>query len=288
MNTDKITETLLPLLTSYGLRIVGVLAAIWISFRIATWLQDRVTAGLRARSFDETLSIFFGNVLRWLTIVAAVLACLGVFGIETTSFAAIIGAAGLAVGLAFQGTLSNFAAGVMLLVFRPFKVGDYIVAAGKEGTVAELGLFVTAIDTLDNRRIYVGNTAVGGGPIENYTAHPVRRVDIDVNVAGSEDIDATRRALDAAAEQVPGRDATLGSQVFLNGFGVGMVKWQVRVWCTPAAYWDVWQATVRAVGYELASAKIAMPTPAMNVSVSGAIQPGKPLAASAFVAADRA
>ena len=282
MNTDKLTETLLPLLTSYGLRIIGVLFTFWVSLKLAGWLQRRVTGGLRARSFDATLSIFFGNLLRWLVIVGTVLACLGVFGIETTSFAAILGAAGLAIGLAFQGTLSNFAAGVMLLVFRPFKVGDYIVAAGKEGIVAELGLFVTAIDTPDNRRIYVGNTAIGSGPIENYTAHPVRRVDIDVNIAGSEDIDASRRALEAAAAQVPGCDAALGSQVFLKGFGGGLVMWQVRVWSTPASYWDVWQATVRSIGYALSQARISMPVPAMNVNVSGGLLDGKPQSARAF------
>jgi small conductance mechanosensitive channel len=271
MDTNKLLEGVLPLVTTYGIRVIGVVAVVWVSFKIAGSLQRGVTNGLRERKFDETLAIFFGNMLRWLLIVGTVLACLSLFGIETTSFAAVIGAAGLAVGLAFQGTLSNFAAGVMLLVFRPFKVGDYIVAAGKEGTVAELGLFVTAIDTLDNRRIYLGNTAVGGGVIENYNEHPVRRVDIDVNIAGGEDIDASRKALEAAAELVPGRDAKHGSQVFLKGFGGGMTMWQVRVWCASASYWDVWQATVRAVGYELARAKIAMPTPAMNVTVAGAV-----------------
>lgn len=276
MDVGKLTETLAPLVASYGLRIIGVLIAIWVSLKIASWLQHRVTSGLRARKFDETLSIFFGNVLRWLIVVGAVLACLGVFGIETTSFAAVIGAAGLAVGLAFQGTLSNFAAGVMLLVFRPFKVGDYVVAGGKEGTVAEIGLFVTALDTLDNRRIYIGNTAVGAGTIENYTTHSLRRVDIDVNIAGGEDIDASRAALEAAGRQVPGRDEKAGSEVFLKGFGGGMVQWQVRVWGPPAQYWDIWQGTVRAVGYELAKASIKMPTPAMNVSLSGAVQTALP------------
>lgn len=271
MSLDKILDSLLPMLATYGVRILGVLVALWVSFRVASWLQRRVTDGLKSRKFDETLSIFFGSLLRWVIVIGAVLACLGVFGVETTSFAAIIGAAGLAVGLAFQGTLSNFAAGVMLLVFRPFNVGDYIIAGGKEGTVAEIGLFVTALDTLDNRRIYVGNGAIGGGPIENYTAHDMRRVDIDVNVAGGEDIDATRAALEAAAAGVEGRDEQRGSQVFLKGFGLGMVQWQVRVWAPVTAYWDVWQATTRAVGYALAKAKIAMPTPAMNVAVSGAL-----------------
>ncbi len=271
MDTNKLVEEIVPLVTTYGIRVLGVVAVVWVSFKIAGSVQRGVTQGLRLRKFDETLSIFFGNMLRWLLILGTILACLSVFGIETTSFAAVIGAAGLAVGLAFQGTLSNFAAGVMLLVFRPFKVGDYIVAAGKEGVVAELGLFVTAIDTLDNRRIYLGNTSVGSGVIENYTEHPVRRVDIDVNIAGSEDIDASRKALEAAGEQVPGRDATRGSQVFLKGFGGGMTMWQVRVWCASESYWDVWQATVRAVGYELAGARVAMATPAMNVTVAGAV-----------------
>lgn len=270
--------TLAPLIASYALRVVGVLVALWVALKIAGWLQRRVTHALRQRKFDETLSIFFGNLLRWTIVIASVLACLGVFGIETTSFAAVIGAAGLAVGLAFQGTLSNFSAGVMLLVFRPFNVGDYVVAGGKEGIVAEIGLFVTAIDTLDNRRIYVPNTAIGAGAIENYSAHPVRRVDIDVNVAGGEDIDTSRNALQAAAASVSGRDASRATEVFLKGFGGGCVIWQVRVWAPTAAYWDVWQATLRAVGYELTRAKIAMPTPAMNVTVSGAISNGMPVA----------
>lgn len=275
MDTDKLITTLLPLLTTYGLRIIGVLIAIWVSLRIAGWLQNRVTTTLRARKFDETLSIFFGNLLRWMLLLSCVLGCLSVFGIETTSFAAIIGAAGLAVGLAFQGTLSNFAAGVMLLVFRPFTVGDYIVAGGKEGTVVEIGLFVTALNTLDNRRVYVPNSAVSSGPIENYTTLPLRRVDIDVNVAGGEDFDATRRALEAAGAIVPGRDATKKSEVFVKGFGGGCVMWQVRVWAPPAAYWDVWEGTVRSIAYELRKANIAMPTPGMNVAITGTLaRPG--------------
>lgn len=271
MDTNRLLDTVVVLATSYGLRILGVLAAVWLSFKVASWLQRSVTNNLRKRNFDDTLSIFFGSALRWLVLSAAVVACLGVFGIETTSFAAIIGAAGLAIGLAFQGSLSNFAAGVMLLVFRPFKVGDYIVAGGKEGQVIEIGLFVTAIDTLDNRRIYLPNTTIVSGPIENYTANPIRRVDIDVSIADSEDIDASRAALEAASVGVLGRDPTAGSEVFLKGFTGGGVLWQVRVWAPPTLYWAVWQATVRAIGYELAKAKIAQPTPAMNVALSGAL-----------------
>lgn len=271
MNLDRSVETLVPLAATWGLRVIGVLAAIWLSFMIAGWIQRRVTHGLRRRQFDETLAIFFGNVLRWLILVAAVLACLGVFGIQTTSFAAILGAAGLAIGLAFQGTLSNFSAGVMLLVFRPFKVGDYIVAGGKEGHVSEIGLFVTALDTEDNRRIYVPNAAIVANAIENYTAHPMRRVDVSVNIAANEDIDSSRKALENAAVVVPGHDRTRGFEVFLQGFGNGYVTWHVRVWAPVTSYWNVWQATVRSISYELARSQIAMPTPAMNVMLSGAL-----------------
>ncbi|HKP55332.1 MAG TPA: mechanosensitive ion channel family protein [Polyangiales bacterium] len=264
-------ETLGPLALTYGLRVIGVLVAIWLSFRISHWLQNKVTRGLRSRAFDETLAIFFGNLLRWLILVASLLACLSVFGIETTSFAAVIGAAGLAVGLAFQGTLSNFAAGVMLLVFRPFKVGDVVLIAGKEGKVAEVGLFVTALDAPDNRRIYVPNTAIGANVIENYTANPVRRVDVNVSIAGGEDIDNTRSVLEAAAAAVPGRDAKLAPEIYLAGFGAGSMLWQVRVWAPAAAYADVWQQAVRAIHYELGKAGVVMPTPAMNVTLSGAL-----------------
>jgi small conductance mechanosensitive channel len=267
----KSLETLAPLAATYALRVLGVLVALWLSFTIARWLQTRVTRGLHNRKFDETLAIFFGNLLRWMVLIASVLACLSVFGIETTSFAAIIGAAGLAIGLAFQGTLSNFSAGVMLLVFRPFKVGDYVVAGGKEGVVKEIGLFVTAIDAPDNRRFFVPNTSIGSAVIENYTAHPERRVDVSVTIAGSEDIDNTRKALETAGAEVPGRDETRAPEVFLQGFGGGGVIWQLRIWAPASSYWDVWQATIRAITYELGKMQIVGPTPAMTISVSGAL-----------------
>ena len=153
MEPDRIIAEVLPTITTYGVRAAGALVALWVAFRIASVLQERVTGGLQRRRFDATLSIFFGNLTRWLVLTASVLAVLSIFGIETTSFAAVLGAAGLAVGLGFQGTLSNFSAGVMLLVFRPFKVGDIVVLSSQLGVVKEIGLFVTAIDTLDGRRV---------------------------------------------------------------------------------------------------------------------------------------
>jgi small conductance mechanosensitive channel len=257
-----LVERFVPEALAWGLRAAGVLLVLWITLRLAAWLQRRVTGGLRARQFDETLSVFFGNLARWTLMLVAILACLSVFGIETTSLAAMIGAASLAVGLAFQGTLANFAAGVMLLVFRPFKIGDFVSAAGHSGRVHAIGLFSTSLDTADNRRIVVPNTAAANGTIENVSENEMRRVDVDVMVDANADLDATRAALDEAAGAVPGRDPERGHQIFLSRALPAGTEWQVRVWCRTEDYSDVWEATVRAARLGLRRAGIAIPTPA--------------------------
>ncbi|MBL4687492.1 MAG: mechanosensitive ion channel [Nannocystaceae bacterium] len=257
----------ISLITSYATKIIGVLIAIWLSFKVAAWAEKTVTAALKARKFDEALSLFFGSLVRWLLIVMAVLGCLGVFGVETTSFAALIGAAGLAIGLSFQGTLSNFAAGIMILTFRPFAIGDYIKVGSEEGIVKEIGLFITAIDTLDNRRIIIPNSGVIAGNIENVTHNSHRRVDIDVGVSYATDIDAARKALDEAAAGVEGRDSERGHQIFLKGLGESSVDFQVRVWCKTADYWTVWDRTVEAVKKTLDSNEVEIPFPQMDLHV---------------------
>lgn len=262
-------KALVPILIAYSVRIVGALIALWISFRVSSWVQGRLTRTLRRRKFDETLAIFFGNIVKWTVLTAAILACLSVFGIETTSFAAILGAAGLAIGLAFQGTLSNFAAGVMLLVFRPFKVGDFVVISGQSGTVIEIGLFSCSLDTLDNRRIIVPNTSVGSAVIENVTFNDKRRVDIDVAITGEVEIDRAMDLLNQAAAVVPGRDAESGHQVFLRGFAADTIQWQVRVWCATPAYGDVWHATILAIKRELEKGQV--PGPKTHVAIQGSL-----------------
>ncbi|MCA9705966.1 MAG: mechanosensitive ion channel family protein [Myxococcales bacterium] len=267
---DETLKELIPTLIDYGVRIVGVLFALWLSFRVARWAQERVVASLKKRSFDQALTLFFGSLVRWLLIVAAVLACLSVFGIETTSFAAILGAASLAVGLAFQGTLSNFSAGVMLLTFRPFKIGDLVKVDGNLGKVAEIGLFTTALDTLDNRRIILPNGTVISGTIENISHNRVIRVDIDVGVAYHEDLDRVREVLEAAAAGVPGRDEEAGHEVILLKLSESSIDWQVRVWCDPLVYWKVWDATVLATKKALDAAKISIPFPQVDVHMDPA------------------
>jgi small conductance mechanosensitive channel len=255
----------------YGPKVIGVLVALVLALMIAGWTERVVRVALERRSFDATLTRFFAKLARYFILIAAVLGCLGVFGIQTASFAAVLAAAGFAIALAFQGTLGNFAAGVMLLVFRPFKVGDYVEVNGETGTCEHIDLFTCEFRTLDNRRLIVPNGSVFGNTITNYTGYEVRRVDIDVGAEYSADVDATRAALEKAAAKVEGKLTDPPPQVFLKGLGDSSIDWQVRVWCKTADYWDVWQATVRATKLALDEAGIGIPFPQQDVHFDEAV-----------------
>jgi small conductance mechanosensitive channel len=244
---------------------ITVLLILLIAYLMAGWAGRATSAGLRKSHMDETLARFFGKMIRWIILIFAVIMCLGRFGVETASFAALVAAAGLAVGLAFQGTLSNFSSGVMLLIFRPFKVGDVVNVAGELGKVEEIELFTTNLDTFDNRRIILPNSAIFGAKIENITHHPKRRVDVPLGVSYSADIDKTRDVLTKAAEKMTARDANEPVQAFLSGLGSSSVDWVVRVWCAGADYWDVKQALIRQVKADLDAAGLSIPFPQMDV-----------------------
>ncbi|MCB9730181.1 MAG: mechanosensitive ion channel [Deltaproteobacteria bacterium] len=262
------TEIIISLLATWGIRIFGVLVLLWVAVRLANAAQAAVARALSKSRLDEMLASFFARATRWMVLLVAILAVLSIFGIETTSVAAVLGAASLAVGLAFQGTLASFAAGVMLLVFRPFKLGDLVSTGGVTGVVKAIDLFTTALDTPDNRRFILPNSTVFGATIENMSHHGFRRVDVTVGVAYDADIDRTREVLDSAAAAIPGRRADLGHQIFLESLGDSAVVWQVRVWADVAVYWDVWQATTRAAKRALDDAGISIPFPQLDVHLA--------------------
>ncbi|MEM6798224.1 MAG: mechanosensitive ion channel domain-containing protein [Planctomycetota bacterium] len=252
----------------YGMRIALALIILVIAWTLAGWAGSLVDSSLRRLKFDVTLTKFLSRLTRWLVLLLAGLMCLSYFGVETTSFAAVIGAAGLAVGLAFQGTLSNFAAGAMLLLFRPFKVGDAVNVAGQLGIVDEISVFTTTMDTFDNRRIIIPNGEVFGAVIENITHHPIRRVDGDVGVGYAADIDRTRAVLDEVAAAVPGTVSDKEPAVILLGLGASSVDWSVRVWAPTGDYLTVKQALLREIKVRLDAAGIEIPFPQMDVHVS--------------------
>ena len=261
---QNLDPTILTMLTGYATRIFGVVVALFLAFIVAGWVRRIVLRATDKAKVDATLSKFFANAARYGVITMAVVACLGVFGIETTSFAAVLGAAGLAIGLAFQGSLSNLAAGVMLLMFRPFKVGDVVNAAGQVGKVEEIELFTTRMITPDNRLIIIPNSAVFGSTIENITYFDTRRVDVEVGTVYSADLDETRGVLESAVARVE-HLAEPAPQVFLDVLGDSAISWKVRVWSKTEDYWALREKLTRAIKIELDAAGVGIPFPQMDV-----------------------
>lgn len=187
----------MSLLVIYGLKVIGAILILIVGRLIANWAKRKVAYGLeRSGKVDQTLRGFLANFVRYLVLIVTFLAVFSQFGIETTSLIAIFGTAGLAIGLALQGTLSNVAAGVMLLIVRPFKVGDYVEAGGVAGTVKGISLFILELATPDNVQILVPNSQVWGTVVKNYSHHTTRRVDLVMSVDYADDIDKAQSVVE--------------------------------------------------------------------------------------------
>ncbi len=256
-------------LDDHAIKVVGALCVLIAGWMLAGWVSRITYRSLKLAKIDETLSRFLTKFAWWSVLVLAVVVCLGIFKVETTSFAAAIGAVGFAIGLAFQGALGNFAAGIMLLVFRPYKVGDVIVVGGQTGTVDEIDLFSTTLDTPDNRRIMIPNGSIFGNTIENTSFHQTRRIDVTVGVGYAADIDASYEVLMNAICTVPGVLSTPSPEVVLLELANSSVNWSVRAWTKSTDFGLVKQRTLRAVKLALDQAGIEIPFPQMDVNLRG-------------------
>ena len=262
-------EEYVTLAIDYGVRILGVIVIFIIANKCAAWLHYRLVDSLTHRNFDETLAKFLASVSRYAILILTGLSCLGIFGVETTSFAAVIGAAGLAIGLAFQGTLSNVASGVMLVALRPFNAGDVISADDVTGRVEEIGLMTCELLDPAGLRVIVPNSVMFGATVRHLSTDGARRVAIPVGADYAADIDATRAALEHAVKLVDPElltpEKTHGP--FLSGLGASSVDWELRLYCAPADYWSVWEAGTRAVKLALDEAGIGIPYNTMDVNI---------------------
>lgn len=268
------TEWLAGAIQEYLIPGIGALVMLIGAFIVASWVKRVTFNSLSRTKMDVTLTKFFSNFARYIVLIIALVAILGYFGIETASFAAVLAAGGFAIGMAFQGTLSNFSAGVMLLIFRPFKVGDIISVSGITGGVDEIELFTTHLNTPDNRRMIIPNSEIFGSTIENITYHEARRVDVPVGTDYGADLDQTRKVIEAAAATVEGRLADHGVEAYLTGLGGSSVDWEARVWCDPANYFEVRDALTRAVKLGLDDAGISIPFPQQDVHIDGRVLSG--------------
>ncbi len=270
---DLFSPETLGLVVDYSLRIAGfvviLVAVSWVAGRV----RGLVRTGLDRPRFDKTLARFLGNLVYYLLFVLGLFVALGTLGIDTGSFVAALAALGFAIGLALQGTLANFAAGVMLLLFRPFNVDDYIDAGGVEGFVREIQLFYTRIDARDRRHYIVPNSEIFGSTIMNLTYHDTVRAGVDVGTDYPADLDTVRGVLEQAAESVEGRIEERGVQVLLTELGGSSINWSVRAWCHPDDIVGVKAALRRAVKYHLDEAGIGIPYPQMDVHLDRTDQP---------------
>ncbi|MEM8876224.1 MAG: mechanosensitive ion channel family protein [Planctomycetota bacterium] len=271
---DISSDDLMFAWTAVGLPIVKAIVLIIAVLIISGWVRRIVLGVTRKAKVDETLARFFGNMAKYIVMILGGLAILSTLGVDTTSFAAVIAAAGFAIGLALSGLLGNFSAGIMLLIFRPFKVGDVVSAGGTTGKVESIELFTTIFDTPDNRRIMVPNSEIFGGTIENITHHPTRRCDVAVGTDYPADIDETRRVLERVAGEVEGGLADPGAVVYLSELGGSSIDWAVRVWCNAGDYWAVKERLTRNIKVALDEANIGIPYPQMDVHIDGAVKQG--------------
>ena len=203
MDTTSLLASLNATLISIGWKLLGALL-LWIGGRMLIRFAMRLLGGgMRSQGIEATIIRYVQNTVNVLLTIILVIAILEVFGVQTTTFAALLAGAGLAVGAAWSGLLSNFAAGAFLVILRPFKVGDFINAAGVTGTVLEIGLFVTTINTPDNLRTYIGNSKILSDNIQNFTANPYRRVDITAQIAHSMDPRQAMEKIAAGVARIP-------------------------------------------------------------------------------------
>ncbi len=262
---------IIPYLVDAGIVVLKVIAIFIIARIIAKTLKRIVVKGLVRAKLDQTIAKFFGNIVAWAVMIIAIMAILESFNVRTTGLAAVIAGASRAIGLAFQGSLGNLASGIMLMVFRPFRVGDVITVSGVTGKVEEVELFSTILDTPDNRRLIIPNGAIFGSTLENITHHQTRRVDVNVGTVYSADLDQTREVLMRAASGVHGRLPDRDAVVFLSELGDSAIAWSVRVWVNTADFWAVKERLTRDVKVALDNAGIGIPFPQMDIHIDGAV-----------------
>ncbi|MFZ0477750.1 MAG: mechanosensitive ion channel family protein [Terriglobales bacterium] len=267
LNLNAMTQTITALLTTVGLKILAAIA-IWIVGRWLISLALRmIGSALRRQAIDPTLIRYINSAVAAVLNIVLVIALLGFFGVETTSFAALIAAAGVAIGMAWSGLLSNFAGGVFLVILQPFKVGDFVTAAGITGTVEEIGLFATTMNTPDNVKTIVGNGKVFGDTIQNFSANPYRRVELTAQLAHGVEPEAAVALLKPALAHVPNVLADPAPDVEIITFNLAGPVLAVRPYCNNSHYWQVYFDTNRLIRDTFSRA--GFPVPEQHYAVRG-------------------
>lgn len=256
------------LLVQYGVNIISAVLILFIGNIIVKAVANSVSKVLEKKNMDKAVVEFVHGLVRYLLFVIVLIAALGRVGVQTASVVAVIGAAGLAVGLALQGSLSNFAAGVLIVAFRPFKSGDYVEIGGVAGSVEAIQIFQTVLKTPDNKMVVVPNSGVIGSPITNYSRHETRRVDLVIGVSYSADLKQTKQVIRDVLEKDTRILKDPDIQIGVLALADSSVNFVVRPWCKTADYWDVYFDSTQAIKEALDEAGIEIPFPQMDVHLN--------------------
>ncbi|MEZ8990952.1 mechanosensitive ion channel protein [Vibrio breoganii] len=256
------------LLIGYAVNIITAVLILFIGNIVTKMVANSVSKMLEKRRMDKAVVDFVHALVRYLLFVIVLIAALGRLGVQTASVVAVIGAAGLAVGLALQGSLSNFAAGVLIVAFRPFKSGDYVEVGGVAGSVDSIQIFQTVLTTPDNKMVVVPNGGVIGSPITNYSRHATRRVDHIIGVSYSADLKKTEHVIRQTLEADERLLKDKGIQIGVLALADSSVNFVVRPWCRTEDYWDVYFDTLQAIKIALDENGIEIPFPQMDVHLN--------------------
>ncbi|MEZ9145260.1 small-conductance mechanosensitive channel MscS [Vibrio sp. 10N.286.52.C3] len=256
------------LFIQYGVNIISALIILFIGNLIVKAVANSVSKVLQKKKMDRAVVEFVHGLVRYLLFVIVLIAALGRLGVQTASVVAVIGAAGLAVGLALQGSLSNFAAGVLIVAFRPFKSGDYVEIGGVAGSVDSIQIFQTVLTTPDNKMVVVPNGSVIGSPITNYSRHATRRIDLMIGVSYNADLQKAKALLTKICESDERVLKEPGVQVGVHTLADSSVNFVVRPWVSTADYWNVYFDLMQAIKEGLDNEGIEIPFPQMDVHMN--------------------
>lgn len=256
------------LLIQYGVNVISAILILFIGNLVVKGVAGSVAKVLKKKEMDKAVVDFIHGIVRYTLFIIVLIAALSRIGVQTASVVAVIGAAGLTVGLALQGSLSNFAAGVLIVAFRPFKSGDYVEIGGVAGSVDSIQIFQTVLKSPDNKMVVVPNSAVIGGAITNYSRHETRRVDMVIGVSYKSDLQKTKRVLRETLEKDPrilkDPDITIGVLTLADS----SINFVVRPWCKTEDYWKVYFDSMQAIKEALDANGIEIPFPQMDVHLN--------------------
>ncbi|MBR5525110.1 MAG: mechanosensitive ion channel [Clostridia bacterium] len=267
MNWQNVLDSLIELATSWGLKLLGALVVLVVGLRLIGWLKKWLQTSPKLDKLDSGLRSFlisFSGIVLYAVLFITIAMVLGV---PATSFITILASCGVAIGLALQGSLSNFAGGLMILFFRPFKVGDFIEASGESGTVTEITVVYTVLTTPDNKRVTIPNGALTNSVIENYSAEPLRRVDLTFSTGYDCDIEQVKSVIGKLVAEHPLALTEPEPFVRLSAHGDSALTYAVRIWTKSEDYWTVYFDMTEGVKKAFDQNGISIPYPQMDVHV---------------------